>query len=91
MLRVPLCAGVEVGELRARHDAESEVASESRVWVAARLDAKALFALNANLRVSLSTSLVFPWVRPAVLVDGALVHEIPALYPRLGAGLEWAP
>jgi len=89
VLRVPVCAGGEAGELRVSHDGEA--ASQGRVWVAGRLDARALFALNQNVRLALSTSLTFPWVRPRVRVDGELVHVIPHAYPRFGAGLEWAP
>lgn len=88
VLRVPVCAGAEAGELRASHATESP---RRRVWVAARLDARALFTLSPHVRLSLATSLAFPWVRPVVRVDGALAHAIPAVCPRLGAGFEWAP
>lgn len=90
-LRLPACAGLELGSVRAEGRGVTPAKEEAVPWVAARLDVRAELLLSDMLRLALAAQLSIPLLHHRFYAGGTLVHEIPLISPGLGAGIEWSP
>lgn len=90
-VRLPFCAGMEFGGLRAQGVGVPAATAATVPWVAARLDARLAVSVGSSLRLELLSGLIAPLLHHTFYVGSALVHEIPSLSARFGAGIEWSP
>ena len=86
--RVPLCGGVEAGRMVASGSGVVGAKSDDVLWLAARTEVRVALRLAPSLRALASGGVVFPLRRHTFYVAGTLLHEVPAVAPRGGLGLE---
>lgn len=87
-LALPLCAGLELGDLRAVGTGLRRPSTVDALWVAAVASARPLWSLRSRLAVGAGLDLVVPLRRHRfATVEAGLVHEVAPVAVRLGIRL----
>jgi hypothetical protein len=90
-VELDVCAGGELGRLRATGTGVLRPYRKSRLWSAARLEVAARWAVPATpLSLELLGTALVPLLRDEfILRDIGTVHHAPNVVARAGAGLAW--
>jgi hypothetical protein len=90
-VRVPVCAGVELGALRARGFGLAQPTTSHALWVALPVRTGVIVELSSRWRVFVEAEAAPVLVRPGVRVRGlATGYRAGPISARLSCGLEFA-